>query len=209
MSLFIPDPVIKRLPVYYRHLRELHQNGVEQISSQRLAEIMNLTASQIRQDINRIGATGRQGYGYLVSELESYIGGLMGMDQPHRMMIVGAGNIGHALILSDSISPEGFETVAIFDNDPAVIGQRIGSLTVRSSSEIPAFLTEETVDIAALALPAHVTRKVAEELLALGVHGFWNFAPVDLEMGKHAAVVNVHLTDGLEVLSYQLRQLRP
>lgn len=207
MSLYVPDPVVRRLPVYYRHLQELRKQGVEQISSSSLADIMNLTASQIRQDINRIGATGRQGFGYVVAELEEYIAKLMALEQKRGMIIIGAGNIGHALAQSGSFAGEGFETLAVFDNDPGKIGSRIGEFTVQSMDEIEAYLSQHTVDIAVLVVPAEKTKPIAERLLKLGIRGFWNFAPIDLELGRKACVVNVHLTDGLQVLSYQLTQL--
>lgn len=205
--MFIPDPVIHRLPVYYRHLQQLHLQGVKQISSHGLADIMNLTASQIRQDINRIGAAGRQGFGYSIEELKNYIAGLLAMNQKRKMIIIGAGNIGHALAQSGSFAGESFETIAVFDNNPEKIGTAAGNYTVRSIDSLQSFLADHPVDIAVLAVPADQTQRIAENLKLFGVKGFWNFAPIDLVLGTRAAVVNVHLTDSLEVLSYQLDQL--
>ena len=117
MAGYVSEAVIKRLPAYYRHLKELEKEGIHQISSQGLGNRMHLTASQIRQDINCFGGFGRQGYGYSVSGLREHIGHILGVDRTHRMIIVGAGNIGRAVALSDSFPANGFETVAIFDND--------------------------------------------------------------------------------------------
>ena len=122
MAGYVSEAVIKRLPAYYRHLRELETEGVKQISSQGLGERMRLTASQIRQDINCFGGFGRQGYGYSVSGLREHIGRILGVDHVHRMIIVGGGNIGRAVALSDSFPANGFETVAIFDSDEKKIG---------------------------------------------------------------------------------------
>ena len=126
MAGYVSEAVIKRLPAYYRNLKELEREGVAQISSQELGARMRLTASQIRQDINCFGGFGRQGYGYAVTNLREHIGHILGVDQPHRMMIVGAGNIGRAVALSDSFSQNGFQTVAIFDQSEKKIGMDVG-----------------------------------------------------------------------------------
>lgn len=207
MRNYIADPVVKRLPAYYRHLRALEKMGILQISSQDLGAVMDLTPSQIRQDLNRIGAEGRQGYGYAVPDLREHIAHLMGVDRPHRMIILGAGNIGHAVSLSSSFPLEGFETVAIFDTDAGKVGKTLAGLPIRDISELDAFVKSETVDIAVIALPADVAQDMTDRLLALGVKAFWNFAPVDLHLPADAVSLNVHLTDGLEVLSYQLTHL--
>ena len=204
MAGYVSEAVIKRLPAYYRHLKELEQEGVMQISSQGLGERMDFTASQIRQDINCFGGFGRQGYGYNVSELRNHIGHIMGVDQLHKMIIVGAGNIGHAVALADSFPRNGFETVALFDMGEKV-GQKIGSLTVQDVANLERYLSENPgIDIAVLALPVHCAQEMAQRLFDCGVKGFWNFAPLDLKLPPQASVVNVHLDEGLQVLSYRL-----
>jgi len=204
MAGHVSEAVIKRLPAYYRHLKQLESEGVMQISSQGLGERMDCTASQIRQDINCFGGFGRQGYGYSVPELRAHIGHIMGVDQQHRMVILGAGNIGRAVALSDSFPRNGFETAAIFDSDPSKIGMSVGGLTVQDVAELKRYLEENTIDIAVLALPVSCAQEMADEVYACGIKGFWNFAPLDLKLPKDASVVNVHLDEGLEVLSFRM-----
>lgn len=204
MAGYVSEAVIKRLPAYYRHLMELEQEGIMQISSQGLAERMGFTASQIRQDINSFGGFGRQGYGYHVTELRGHIGHIMGVDQKHRMIIVGSGNIGTAVALADSFPRNGFETVALFDSSERKIGAQIGELTVQDAAGLKRYLSEHAVDIAVLALPVTCAQEVADQLYEYGVRGFWNFAPVDLKLPRDAALVNVHLDEGLQVLSYRM-----
>lgn len=204
MAGHVSEAVIKRLPAYYRHLKELEKEGVHQISSQGLGNRMRLTASQIRQDINCFGGFGRQGYGYSVTGLREHIGHILGVDRPHRMIIVGAGNIGRAVALSDSFPANGFETVALFDNDAGKIGMQVGSLVVQDVSGLKRYLDENPVDIAVLAVPVSHAQQMAEELCEQGVRGFWNFAPLDLKLPEGTSVVNVHLDEGLEILSFRM-----
>ena len=204
MAGYVSEAVIKRLPAYYRHLKELEQEGVRQISSQGLGERMGFTASQIRQDINCFGGFGRQGFGYTVSELRMHIGRIMGVDHLHKMIILGAGNIGSAVAMADSFPRNGFETVAVFDSNPAKIGTQIGTLTVQDAAEVKRYLDEHAVDIAVLALPVSCAQEIAEELYGYGIRGFWNYAPLDLKLPRDAATVNVHLDEGLQVLSYRM-----
>lgn len=206
MAGYVSEAVIKRLPGYYRHLKELEKEGVEQISSQELGERMRLTASQIRQDINCFGGFGRQGYGYSVTGLREHIGRILGVDHLHTMVIVGAGNIGRAVALSDSFPSNGFQSVAIFDNDEKKIGMDVGGMIVQDIREIKRYLEGHPVDIAVLALPAFGAQETAEMLYDLGIMGFWNFAPLDLKLPKEVSVVNVHLDEGLEVLSFRMMQ---
>ncbi len=204
MPGYVSDAVIRRLPGYYRHLKELEREGVTQISSQGLGERMQLTASQIRQDINCFGGFGRQGYGYAVPELRQRIGQILGVDQPHRMIILGSGNIGRAVACSDSFPANGFETVAIFDSDPEKIGMRVDALSVQDIASLERYISENPVDIAVLAIPADAAQALADQLYQLGVRGFWNFAPRDLKLGSDAVIVNVHLDEGLQELSFRM-----
>lgn len=198
------EAVIKRLPAYYRHLKELEKEGVVQISSQGLGERMDFTASQIRQDINCFGGFGRQGYGYNVAELRAHIGHIMGVDQIHKMIILGAGNIGRAVALADSFPKNGFHTVAIFDSDPSRIGNDVGGLIVQDVSGLKRYVDDNEVDIAVLALPKKCAQEMANLLCSYGIKGFWNFAPLDLKLPGEASVVNVHLDEGLQVLSFRM-----
>lgn len=206
MAGYVSEAVIKRLPSYYRHLRELEREGVRQISSQELGERMRLTASQIRQDINCFGGFGRQGYGYSVPSLREHIGRTLGVDHLHKMIIVGGGNIGRAIACADSFPMNGFETVAVFDNDEHKIGMDVDGLVVQDIAEMGRFIQCNTVDIALLAVPARCAQAIADELCGYGVKGFWNFAPIDLKLPGNAVVENVHLDESLEVLSFRMMQ---
>ena len=204
MAGYVSDAVIRRLPGYYRHLRELEAAGVTQISSQELGRRMQLTPSQIRQDINCFGGFGRQGYGYKVSELKDHIGEILGLDKPHRLIILGAGNIGGAVAKYPTFSREGFRTVAIFDNDPEKIGTTMGDVTISSMEALEGYLAENTIDIAVLALPSSVAQTTLDRLYAQGVRAVWNFAPTDLNHPEDMIVVNVHMSDSLQILSYKM-----
>lgn len=205
MANYVSEAVIRRLPGYYRHLRELEAEGVTQISSKDLGERMRQTPSQIRQDINCFGGFGRQGYGYSVSELKQEIGRVLGLDREHTMIIVGAGSIGSAVAHYPTFIREGFRTLALFDTDPARIGASVNGVRVHAMEELPLFLEEHAVDIAVLAVPGDAAREVFDELARCGVTAVWNFAPVDLHAEERGiTVVNVHLADSLQTLSYKI-----
>lgn len=204
MAGHVSEAVIRRLPGYYRHLRELEAAGVQQISSQELGKRMQLTPSQIRQDINCFGGFGRQGYGYQVTELKEHIGDILGLHLAHRVAIIGAGNIGSAVAQYPAFAQEGFETVAVFDVAEEKIGTRVGAATVHAMNELEAFLTVTPVDIAVLATPAACAQETLSRLYDAGIRAVWNFAPIDLRHPEDMVVVNVHLSDSLQILSYKL-----
>ncbi|MBQ9210289.1 MAG: redox-sensing transcriptional repressor Rex [Clostridia bacterium] len=204
MSGYVSDAVIRRLPAYNRHLRELEIEGVAQISSQELGERMQLTPSQIRQDINSFGGFGRQGYGYQVHELREHIRKTMGLDQAHRMIIVGAGRMGLAIANYASFAREGFQTLALFDADPEKGKCATEELPIYPVEEMAWRVEELAPDIAVLALPAEHAQETLELLYEKGVRAIWNFAPVDLHYPRDMQVVNVHLSDSLHILSYKM-----
>ena len=204
MAGHVSDAVIRRLPGYYRHLRELEAAGVTQISSQELGERMNLTPSQIRQDINCFGGFGRQGYGYRVSELKGHIGEILGLTQEHVCIIVGAGNIGCAVARYPSFYREGFRTIAMFDIDKEKVGSTLEGIPIHHMDELEGFMAEKHVDIAVLALPRRAAQETLHRLYAGGVRAIWNFAPTDLNHPEDMLVVNVHLMDSLQQLSYRM-----
>ncbi len=201
---YVSDAVIRRLPGYYRHLRELEAAGVHQISSQELGRRMQLTASQIRQDINCFGGFGRQGYGYEVSKLKGHIAEILGLDKKHRMVIIGAGNIGRAVANYPSFGREGFQMAAIFDADPGKIGTEVAGIKVASIDTLDAYLSENQVDIGVLAMPVKGAQQILNKLVEKGIKGVWNFAPTDLTHPDNVTVVNVHLSDSLQVLSFKM-----
>ena len=208
MAGYVSDAVIRRLPGYYRHLRELEIAGVHQISSQELGKRMQLTASQIRQDINCFGGFGRQGYGYEVTKLKGHIGEILGLDKKHRMIIIGAGNIGRAVAHYPSFAREGFLTEAIFDGDPGKVGTEVAGIIVRSIDTLEAYLDENLIDIAVLAMPSKGAQQVLDRLIAKGITGVWNFAPTDLIHPDRITMVNVHLSGSLQVLSFKMLQAK-
>ena len=204
MAGHVSEAVIRRLPGYYRHLNELEAAGVTQISSQELGRRMQLTPSQIRQDINCFGGFGRQGYGYRVAELKAHIGDILGLNAAHRVIIIGAGNIGSAVAQYPAFAREGFETVALFDSAAEKIGTRIGDIPVYGMDSLEDYLRTSTVDMAVLATPAVCAQETLNRLAECGVRAVWNFAPVDLRHPDSMAVVNVHLSDSLQILSYKM-----
>lgn len=177
MAGHVSEAVLRRLPRYYRYLKELEADNVMQISSQELSERMGLTASQIRQDINCSGGEGRQGFGYSVPQLREHIGGVLGIQQPQNMIIIGAGNIGRAIAMADSFNASNFYTIAVFDVDPDKVGKNIGSLTVLDYKDIADFLAQHPVHIAVLAVPVASAQAVVDTLHQLGVTAYWNFVP--------------------------------
>ncbi|HPF87118.1 MAG TPA: redox-sensing transcriptional repressor Rex [Candidatus Limiplasma sp.] len=206
MAGHVSEAVLRRLPRYYRYLKELESDNVMQISSQELSERMGLTASQIRQDINCSGGEGRQGFGYSVPKLRKHIGTVLGIQHTQNMIIIGAGNIGRAIAMSDSFNANNFNTIGIFDVDPDKIGKKIGTLTVLDYENIAQFLQQHPVHIAVLAVPVSSAQAVVDTLNAYGVSAYWNFVPIDLNIPQNATIVSVHLEEGLQILSYKIKE---
>ncbi len=200
----ISQAVISRLPRYLRYLGELKDSNVERISSQELSELMKVTASQIRQDFNNFGGFGQQGYGYKVSYLYDEIAKILGINKTHNLIIVGAGNLGQALANYMNFERRGFHFKGIFDNNESLHGKKIRDMYVQPMSELEDFVKENNIDIAVLAIPKNGAVKVAEQLVDCGVKAFWNFAHVDLNVPKDITVENVHLSDSLMRLSYNI-----
>lgn len=200
----ISRAVIKRLPRYYRYLGDLKAQGVERISSSDLSSLMKVTASQIRQDLNNFGGFGQQGYGYNVKFLYEEIGKILGLNQKHNIIVVGAGNLGQALANYVKFEKLGFVIIALFDVNPALVGKEIRGIKIHMLDELEEFLKEHEVDIAALTMPKSKADAIANRLVDSGVHAIWNFAHVDLELTEDVVVENVHLSDSLMQLSYNI-----
>ena len=200
----ISKAVIKRLPRYYRYLGELIEEGIERISSNELSAKMRVTASQIRQDLNNFGGFGQQGYGYNVPYLYEEIGKILGLDKTHHMIIIGAGNLGQALANYVKFEKSGFKIVGVFDINPVLKGISIRGNGIRMMSELPEFLQKEDVQIAALTVPKSSAAEIAELLVQNGIKAIWNFAHLDLNVPKDVIVENVHLSESLMRLSYNL-----
>ena len=202
----ISQAVITRLPRYFRYLGELKDEGVERISSQELSRRMKVTASQIRQDFNNFGGFGQQGYGYNVEYLYVEIGKILGLNKVHHLIIIGAGNLGQALANYMNFEKRGFIFCGIFDVNPAVIGQKIRNISIQPMENMPSFVKENNIDIAVLTIPKSGAVKVAEQLVNCGIRAIWNFAHIDLEVPDEVLVENVHLSDSLMRLSYNINR---
>ena len=204
----ISKAVIKRLPRYYRYLGELLEDNVERISSNDLSKKMRVTASQIRQDLKNFGGFGQQGYGYNVKYLYTEIGKILGLDTVHPMIIVGAGNLGQALANYVEFEKRGFKLVGIFDVNPVLEGIAVRGIEIQMISDLPFFLKENNVEIAILTLPKNKAIDMADILIENGIKAIWNFAHVDLDTPDGVIVENVHLSESLMTLSYNLSQYR-
>ncbi len=200
----ISQAVIGRLPRYFRYLGELKDTGVERISSQELSELMKVTASQIRQDLNNFGGFGQQGYGYNVEYLYREIGKILGLDQKHHFIIIGAGNLGRALGNYTNFEKRGFIFSGMFDQNPKLIGMKVRNISVQPMENMERFIRENDIDIAVLAIPKNGAEEVAQKLVRNGIKAIWNFAHVDLNVPKDIQVENVHLSDSLMKLSYNI-----
>ena len=195
----ISKAVIRRLPRYYRYLGELLEEGVERISSNELSSKMHVTASQIRQDLNNFGGFGQQGYGYNVPYLYAEIGKILGLDRTHHIIIIGAGNLGQALANYVKFEKRGFKVVGIFDINPVLKGISIRGNEIR-------ILRENDVQIATLTLPKAYAEETANLLVENGIKAIWNFAHLDLAVPEDVIVENVHLSESLMRLSYNLNR---
>ena len=202
----ISQAVIGRLPRYFRYLGELKDDGIERISSQELSAIMKVTASQLRQDFNNFGGFGQQGYGYKVEYLYEEIGKILGLHKTHNLIIIGAGNLGQALANYMNFERRGFLFRGIFDNNPALFGKKIRDLEVQPMEELETFVKENEIDIAVLTIPKDNALEVAERLARQDIKGIWNFAHIDLNLSKEIQVENVHLSDSLMKLTYNINR---
>ena len=196
--------VIRRLPRYYRYLGELLEKGVNKISSRELSERMNVTASQIRQDLNNFGGFGQQGYGYNVDYLHEEIAKILGLDKNYKMIIVGVGNLGHAIANYSSFEKRGFKLVGLFDVNPRLIGMSVRGFEVQDIDKMESFVKENSIEIAILTMPKTRVRQTAEDLANWGIKGIWNFSAVDLALPETVQVENVHLSHSLMTLAYKI-----
>ena len=201
----ISQAVIRRMPRYYRYLGELLEDGVERISSNDLSKRINVTASQIRQDLNNFGGFGQQGYGYNVKFLYEEIGKILGLNQKHNIIVIGAGNLGQALANYVKFEKLGFVITALFDVNPALEGVTVRGIKIHMLDELEDYCKDHVVDIAALTMPKEKADAIANRLVNLGIQAIWNFAHVDLDLiDKDVVVENVHLSDSLMQLSYNI-----
>jgi len=201
----ISPAVIKRLPRYYRYLGDLLKSGIDRISSKELSERMQVTASQIRQDLNNFGGFGQQGYGYNVEYLYNEIAKILGLDKDYNLIIVGAGNLGTAITNYTDFAKRGFYVKQVFDIKPELIGKKIGDIEILGMDSLSDYIKNNQVDIAAITVPKEMATETAAKLVKCGIKAIWNFAPVDLRLPKDVIVETIHLSDTLMRLSYSLK----
>lgn len=205
MKKGVSDAVIRRLPRYYRYLDELHNKGVVRISSNTLGSRLGITASQFRQDLSCFGEFGQQGYGYNVDELRREIGRILGVDKSHRIIVVGVGNLGRALIQNFHFNDAGFLLEAAFDVSPDLAGAEVAGVPVLNVTELERFVPAHKPDVAVLTLPQSAAQQMADRLIGLGVRGFWNFTNVELSsQAENVRFEDVHFADSLLTLSYKI-----
>ena len=202
----VSNATIKRLPRYFRYLRELRQSNIFRISSLELSKMMGVTASQIRQDLNCFGGFGQQGYGYNVDYLYRNISDILGVTRSYNAVIIGAGNLGRALSQSPVFEKRGVNLTAIFDSSASVIGSSAGSFTILDIKTLEDFCSRNKVDIAVLTVPRDVAKATADRLKSVGIRGIWNFTNVELELDSDMMAESVHMGDSLMTLTYRIAQ---
>ena len=200
--------VIKRLPRYYRFLGEMKHAGVQRVSSGELSKRMGFTASQIRQDLNCFGGFGQQGYGYNVEQLYTEIGNILGVNKKAKTVLIGAGNLGRAVAAHMSFEERGFNLIGIFDKNEALAGQMVRNIPIRHINGLYDFCKDNKPTVAVLCIPSESAKEIADELVKLGIKGFWNFSHYDIAANNpQVEVENVHLSDSLMTLSFHVNNL--
>ncbi len=206
MHSVISSSVIKRLPRYYRLLGELMKNGTVKISSKQLADYLGSTASQIRQDLNCFGGFGQQGYGYNVESLREKIGEILGVNDVVPTIMIGVGNLGRAIAQHIDFSSRGFDLLALFDSNPNLAGEKVGSYEIKDWITIEEFCNAYSPKAAILCVPKDAAPTICEKLISLGINSFWNFSHYDLTLNYQGIVAeNVHIGDSLMTLGYKMK----
>lgn len=178
--------------------------GIEKISSEELSRLMKATASQIRQDLNHFGGFGQQGYGYNVKSLYKEIGKILGVEEAHNIIVLGAGNLGRALVKYNGFSQHGFNFCSLFDIDSNLCGKSVNGVRIRATAEVEEYIHTHNVDIAALTIPMDEAKEMSYRLYKAGIRYYWNFTNMDLQLPEDAIVKDVHLLDTLLELSYRI-----
>lgn len=200
----IPKPAARRLSLYLRELSSRLEQGEETVSSKALGRTLGLTDAQVRKDLALFGQFGHPGRGYVISDLIDSLRKIMGRDRAWRACVVGAGNIGRALVSYDRFRREGFEMVAVFDGNPALAGSDVGGMKVRPMADLSAVVAAERINLGIVAVPRDAAQQVADALVAAGVRGILNFAPRRIEVREGIGIVSVDFTVALEQLAFQV-----
>ncbi|MBO5713148.1 MAG: redox-sensing transcriptional repressor Rex [Clostridia bacterium] len=200
----ISENVISRLPKYYRYLQELEVKKINRVSSKQISEALNLTASQVRQDLSNFGGFGQQGYGYDVDYLKACIREILGLNTFHNAIIIGGGRIGQALANYKGFASENVYVRAVFDINVSKVA-KIDGVDVYDMAELDAYVSNHKVDVAIISVQKEEAKKVAEKVVALGVKAIWNFAPIDLNFGSRAVCENINMSESLMRLIYKAK----
>lgn len=200
----ISETVIRRLPVYYRYLEEESEKGQVRISSKGLSEKTGFTASQIRQDLNNFGGFGQQGYGYNVESLKDEIAKIIGINKTRKAVVIGSGSLGCAIAKYKGFKNSGLEVKSLFDTNKEKIGTSIEGVAIRDMSELKDYVKKNKIDVGIITTPATYAQEITDTLVALGVKGIWNFAPLDLEVPEDVILESVRLNDSLLTLFYYI-----
>ena len=200
----IPNPAVRRLSLYLRQLEAFKRKDRRTISSKQLGESLNLTDAQVRKDLAYFGQFGHPGIGYRVDELIAKVKQILGTDKTWNVLLVGAGNLGRALMAYRGFDAKGFRLVAVFDNDPGKAGKKQGNFIVQPLSELEETIRKQNNRLAMLAVPADVAQDVANQLVASGIRGLLNFAPVSINVPPEVALNAVDLAVQLEQISFQV-----
>ncbi len=201
----IAESTVRRLSLYLRFLEEFEEQGVDTVSSEALATRGGTTSAQVRKDLSFFGSFGKRGLGYSVPELASRLRDILGLGKTYRVAVIGAGNIGAALVHFRGFEKHGFHVISLYDSDPKKIGRRRNGLVIRDQQGIEADIARDPIDIAILVTPASAAQGLVDRLVKAGVKAFLNFAPLQLRVSDDVVVKNVSLALELEALSYGLR----
>lgn len=202
MTKQISDRVIERLPKYYRYLKELSNNQIQRVSSKTISNSLNITASQVRQDLSQFGGFGQTGVGYDVEYLKTRMQEILGLNKKHTAIIIGGGRIGQALISYQGFSDENINIKAVFDIEITHLSH-INSVEVYNVSHLEKYLTENKTDIAIISVQKEIAEEVAKRVIALGIKSIWNFAPIDLYFGDGIVCENINMSESLMRLVYK------
>ncbi len=205
----ISRATVDRLPLYFRTLRLIRSEGSEIVSSEELGRRIGVTPEQIRKDLASFGAFGKKGVGYHVAELVNNISQILGLDRKWNIAIIGVGHLGWALANYRNFASLGFHLTALFDQNPAIVGQLSNGVDVLSVADLETTVASRNIQIGVIAVPAGEAQAVADRLVAAGVHGIWNFAPVRIRVPDNVQIVSEDLSVGLSTLSYHLRRQVP
>jgi redox-sensing transcriptional repressor len=199
----IPNPAVRRLSLYLRQLEAFKRKERRTISSKQLGESLGLTDAQVRKDLAYFGQFGHPGIGYRVEDLIGQVRRILGTDKTWNVLLVGAGNLGRALMAYRGFTAKGFNLMAVFDNDPSKVGKKSGIFTIQPLSELEDTVRKHGIKLAMMTVPADVAQDVANQLIAAGIRGLLNFAPVSLQLPPEIALNAVDLAVSLEQLSFQ------